>query len=209
MKISILISDKQYLIKEGLKTIINEQSAFYFIDKTVDSPAVWKDLIENIKPDIFIFDPLSYSGKKYVSNDILRDVCQLTNVLIISDDQSAASIKETIDLGIKGFLTKHCSPKEIEDALHTIYKGGRFFCQEIMTFILDPAAGVKNTTILESLSEREYEILALIGKGLTSREISEKLFISIHTVNSHRKNLLKKLGLKSPAQLIVFALENL
>ena len=129
--------------------------------------------------------------------------------MIISDDQRANTIKQLFNYGINGFLTKHCNQEEVETSLMSIKSGNRFFCKTILNIILNSNEEVQKTPALKDLSDREHEVLELIGKGFTSKQISEKLFISIHTVNSHRKNLLRKLDMKSPAQLIVFALENL
>ena len=94
-------------------------------------------------------------------------------------------------------------------AIGKIKEGERFFCQKVIDTLIDENTGDSGHPALKELSERELEVLKLIGQGFTSKEISNRLFISIHTVNSHRKNLLKKLEMKSPTQLIVFALENL
>lgn len=209
MKFSILISDKQYLTREGLKSIIKYNQDFTLIDRELGKPETWFELINAVKPDIFIVDYLSFGDHLKNTFDQLKTITSVTNVLIISDDQQPDRIRKVIDLGVKGFLTKHCSQEEIESSLMSIKSGNRFFCQTIMSIILNSNSPAQSVPALKDLSEREYEVLKLIGKGCTSKEISEKLFISIHTVNSHRKNLLRKLDMKSPAQLIVFALENL
>ena len=105
-----------------------------------------------------------------------------------------------------GFLTLHCSANEIENALSSIIDGTRFFCQEIVSLLFDEQKSNEQLKA-DGLSTREIEVLELIGKGHTSKLIAEKLFVSIHTVNSHRKSLLKKLNMTSPAQLIAYALD--
>ncbi|MEL6558526.1 MAG: response regulator transcription factor [Bacteroidota bacterium] len=209
MIFSILISDEQYLTKEGLKSIIKDNQEFKLIDREVGKPEKWTESIKNLKPDIFVTDYQLYEGDTEDNIIALKNISKITNVLIISDDQKSERVRKVIDLGIKGFLTKHCSPEEVKTCLSSIKSGNRFFCQTIMSIILNSNSPTETVPALKDLSEREYEVLKLIGKGFTSKEISEKLFISIHTVNSHRKNLLRKLDMKSPAQLIVFALENL
>lgn len=209
MKFSILISDKQYLTREGLKSIVKYNDEFILVDTELGNPETWHELISNVKPDIFIVDYLLSENDSEKNISYLKDIATLTNVLIISDDQQAGRIRKVIDVGIKGFLTKHCSQEDIETSLMSIKSGNRFFCQQIMSVILNNDTQNQIAPAISDLSDREYEVLKLIGKGFTSKQISEKLFISIHTVNSHRKNLLRKLDMKSPTQLIVFALENL
>lgn len=209
MSFNILIAEHQFLIKQGLKAVIEEKALFHLIDEEIGQPANWADAIQQFSPSIFITDHQSFPEDAENFPAILGEISKHTNVLVISDDQVPAKIRTIIDSGVKGFLTKHCKPGEIRDALTAISHNNRFFCQEVMNILLDDDSKQRTVDVLKQLSDREYEVLELIGKGFTSKEISEKLFISIHTVNSHRKNLLRKLEMKSPTQLIVFALENL
>lgn len=208
MSFNILIAEHQFLIKQGLKAVIGQKTMFELVDEELGEPDSWLETIQRVRPSIFITDHQSFAEVSNELPGILKDISLYTNVLIISDDQIPSSIRKIIDTGVKGFLTKHCRPNEIRDALTAISRNNRFFCQEVMNMLLDEETHQKKNSALQQLSEREHEVLSLIGKGLTSREISEKLFISIHTVNSHRKNLLRKLDMKSPAQLIVYALEH-
>jgi len=209
VKFSILISDKQYLTKVGMRSIIENDTKYYLADGEPGPPSQWETSLTTIRPDIFITDYFLYEHASSDDLYFLEKACVFTKILIISDDQDGERVKNVIDFGVKGFLTKHCSPTEIEHTLAAISSGGKFFCHEVMDLIITENKKPESAPILKELSDRELEVLSLIGRGLTSREISEKLIISIHTVNSHRKNLLRKLNMKSPAQLIVFALENM
>lgn len=209
MNFTILIAEDQYLIKEGLKSVISDNDDMELINEEIGQPQNWVENISRIKPKVFITDHQSYQRINTELPALLKEISSFTNILIISDDQVPSSIRTIIDSGVKGFLTKHCKPDEIRESLAAINLGNRFYCQEVMALLLDHESSKSPAPNLKELSEREHEVLSLIGKGFTSREISEKLFISIHTVNSHRKNLLRKLNMKSPAQLIVFALEHL
>ncbi len=206
MKFSVIISIDQYLAKRGLKAIITENREYTLIETNNHLSKYWKQNIEIYQPNIFITDYQESNGSFDNSLDRLSEISKLTQVLIISDDEDPSRIKQVFDSGIMGFLTKHCSASEIENALANISNGTRFFCQEIIDILLNEQ---KSSDQLKSdgLSTREIEVLGLIGKGLTSKQIAENLFVSIHTVNSHRKSLLKKLDMKSPAQLIAYALE--
>ena len=209
MNFTILIAEDQYLIKEGLKSVISDNDDMELINEEIGQPQNWVENISRIKPKVFITDHQSYQRINTELPALLKEISSFTNILIISDDQVPSSIRTIIDSGVKGFLTKHCKPDDIRESLAAINLGTRLYCQEVMALLLDHESSKSPAPNLKELSEREHEVLSLIGKGFTSREISEKLFISIHTVNSHRKNLLRKLNMKSPAQLIVFALEHL
>ena len=148
---------------------------------------------------------LEYKGRHTIQPQTLERIKQRlpdTRVLIISDDDDALMIKQYLGLGIEGFLTKQCSTHELTKAVNSIMSGGKFYCQRIIEVITQ-----KDIPNAMELSDREMQVIRYIGKGLSSERIATELNVSIHTVNSHRKNVLKKLGLKSPTELIVYAVK--
>jgi len=113
-----------------------------------------------------------------------------------------------LDMGVRCILTKGCSKQEILNAIHSISKGNRFYCNRILDQVMTRSESDEVTCEPADLSPREFEVLQLITKGKKTVDIADQLNISIHTINSHRKNILKKLNLKSPAELIVYAVES-
>jgi DNA-binding NarL/FixJ family response regulator len=85
-----------------------------------------------------------------------------------------------------------------------VVKGRKFYCNNVLDIITRQTPNVNNEQLRLKLTRREYEILKLIARGYTSTQIAEKLVLSVHTINSHRKNILKKLNLKSPTQLVAY-----
>lgn len=150
-------------------------------------------------PAILIFD---YLDEESMSDQVwnLVENNPHVKVLVITDDTDKGRIRSVLKLGVQGFLTKSCSEAEIIQALTTIQSKQTFYCSRVLKAL------VESDSQLE-LSEREMEVVKLIATGHSSSEIAETLIISIHTVNSHRKNILKKLNLKSPTELIIFAVE--
>jgi DNA-binding NarL/FixJ family response regulator len=103
-------------------------------------------------------------------------------------------------------VTKRCSEEEIENAIRFSMEGQRFYCSSVLETLKLPGLG--KSEIVNTLSRREKEVLKLVLEGKTSGQIAEELFVSVHTVNSHRKNILKKFQLKSPAELLIYAIEH-
>lgn len=207
MAISILLGEMDFLIRTGLEAIVRGRP-----DWKLSQPGrqqSWLQALHSGEPDLLIVDHQALDKNYQPVTQFVESCNPVSKVLIISEDTDPVQIQKLIDSGIKGFLTKNCSQDEILQAIDTINSGDRFFCQKIVDIVFSTNNKKNTHPALDELSQREMEILQLIGKGLTSKEISNQLFISIHTVNSHRKNLLKKLDMKSPTQLIVFALENL
>ena len=195
------IYDAQFLSGVGIAAVLENHPESYQI-KLLDTDQQLKLQLEREQPDLLV---LEYLGPHTVSTEVIRQIRKefpKMKVLIISEDDDTIEIKRRMALGIHGFLTKKCSPDEISLTINTINQGGRFYCQKIIDIMSsqDHAASVE-------LSPREQQVVHMLGKGMTSSIMAEHLNLSIHTINSHRKNILKKLGFKSPAELIAYAIK--
>src|SRR5690606_17652953 len=126
-------------------------------------------------------------------------------VLIISDIRSTVDVLRILERGVQGYLTRQCDEAEITHAIFAIAKGENFYCNKVLDIILNKSYVDESELNCEptALTERENEITALIASGLTNKEIGEKLHLSHHTIHTHRKNIVKKLGVKSISELTV------
>ena len=203
----IVIADNGFLIREGLRSILKNNSVK--VTGEIKNTDEFFTKINELKPDILILGP---NYEKMINDSGLSQIQYSfpeTKILIISDCKENDKILNAIKLGVKGYLTEECNDEEILNAVHTVSKGEKFFCSKILDVILDKK--IDNETswgVKENLTEREIEIIKLITEKYSNSEIAEKLFISIHTVYTHRKNIMKKLKLKSPVELILFAIDS-
>jgi DNA-binding NarL/FixJ family response regulator len=132
-----------------------------------------------------------------------------TRTIVLSMHNEKAFIQKMYLHNVKGYVLKNCTKGELINAIETVHKGGSYFSSEVSLALLDSANPKKaNGVIEEQLSKREIEILALIAKEENNSSIAEKLHISIHTVNTHRKNILLKLGVKNTAGLVGYAIKH-
>lgn len=197
----LAIYDPQFITGQGIQRLADDSKLF----ARTHSIEEGQDLIgeiRSLRPDFLILD---YLWSDQLSIGTFRKIKKEfpgLKTLIISDDNDKARVQSVIQAGIRGFLTKSCSKREILEAIDTISDGGKFFCGKIVDIIT-----TGEDFSYSELSDREMEIVKLIAKGKPSAEIARHLIISVHTVNSHRKNILKKLGLKSPTELIIYAAE--
>ena len=148
---------------------------------------------------------MEYKGEQNIQPDTLERIKSKQprlKTLIISEDDDPLVIRQFINSGVEGFLTKRCSNREIKAAVSSIAEGGKFYCESVIDIITN-----KDLPNPNELSDREMQVIRYVGKGYSSDKIADELNVSIHTVNSHRKNVLKKLGLKSPTELIVYAVK--
>ncbi|HRD83208.1 MAG TPA: response regulator transcription factor, partial [Saprospiraceae bacterium] len=105
--------------------------------------------------------------------------------------------------------TKSCGEQEVSDAVRATVRGDKFFCSKILDVLLEKSLGRTTATCAPSpLSAREIEVVQLVVKGYIARQIADMLHLSPHTVYTHRKNIMKKLQLQSPAELTLYALQN-
>jgi len=195
------IYDPQLLTQKGLQNLLDlhESVSGTILLKTESS---LEDQIQQTKPQLLA---LEYVGKQNIQPIVIERIRKKMSgmkVLIISLDTDPLLIREFTNIGVEGFLTKTCSIQEVNLAISTIAKGGKFFCDTVLEIITQ--SDVPNPS---DLSDREMQVIRCVGKGLSSDEIANQLNLSIHTVNSHRKNILKKLGLRSPTELVVYALK--
>jgi DNA-binding NarL/FixJ family response regulator len=131
----------------------------------------------------------------------------------ITGEQSGVTIVNALRAGIVSYIKKDCDIHEIVDSVRETAAGGRFFCGQILNTIRKESIDVNDLELTEfnceavSITERELEIITLIAEGYTNVEIAEKLFLSPHTVNTHRKNILQKLGVNNTAAIVMYAVK--
>ncbi len=201
MSRSLAIFDPQFITRQGIQRLAEESQLFDQITLLGTEQALTES-ISQVAPNFLMID---YAGPHQVHSAALKSLktdFPGLKTLIISEDNDKSQIQKMLKAGVRGFVTKSCSEQEIVEAINTIQNGGKFFCKKVLNIVNSG----EDFTNLE-LSEREMEIVKLVANGKSSAQIADSLNISVHTVNSHRKNILKKLGLKSPAELIIYASE--
>ena len=203
--IQVILSDFQFLTREGLVHMLGTEEPFELID-VVEGSVELRASLEKQPPNVLILDYESSDSDLY---ELLREIVAIdqTQVLIITNHDNKRDVQELLDMGIKGIVTKGCSKMEIINAIQSISIGNRFFCNRILEKVITQPDDKDVTCDPADLSPREFDVLKLITKGRKTVEIADTLNVSVHTINSHRKNILRKLNLKSPAELIVYALE--
>jgi len=198
------ISDGHFLIKKGLKHILSKYDHIELISDSSDVKEMKTLINENI-PDVLIVDHKTIGLNGLYELELILKEYSNMYVLDISDVCTEVEIKAVLNIGIKAMLLKECDEEEIIQAIEISVKDERFFCGTVLDILSGDKSRIPFSCEPVSLSSRELEIIQLIAKGLTSKEMSEKLFISYHTINTHRKNILKKLDVKGTPELITYA----
>jgi two-component system, NarL family, invasion response regulator UvrY len=203
---TILLADNQPLTAAGIRFLIDSGDEAELVG-TVDDVQHLEALTQSLKPDLLIAD---YNIPGYLSLDILKDLIERTqvNTLIISSDNNHATIKQSLKIGVKGYITKECSREEIVLAIRSTSKGEKFFCHKILDVIMEkPSPETTQACEPTVLTVRETEVLTLLAKGFSTQRAADKLNLSPHTIHTHRKSIIKKLSIKSPTEFVLYAID--
>jgi len=209
-KIKITIADSHFLSRKGLVMLLNENTDFVLLAEAMSTA----DLINQSKfyqPHIIIIDYTSVNFSIEGLQQVVRKYPE-SKLLAITESNNTEIVSKALSIGVTSHLLKDCDKDEIVEAIYQTAKGEPFMCGKIVTSVLS-----KETTGVDeysceglNISEREVEIITLIAEGLSNKEVADKLFLSTHTVITHRKNIMSKLGVNNTAGLVLFAVrENL
>ena len=205
--IKILLADSQVLTAAGLISILSEK-ADLLISGEVTTSSHLEELMNRHLPDLLIVD---YNLPGYISPGVLAGLridFPQTNVLVVSSDNDKASILRVLQSGVLGYLTKECSREEILMAVYAVARGEKFFCHKILNIIMEKHFNPAPVEVLSGiLTVRETEILKLLASGYSTQKVADELYLSPHTVHTHRKSIIKKLNIKSPTEFVIYALD--
>ncbi|MFZ1532515.1 MAG: response regulator transcription factor [Chitinophagaceae bacterium] len=199
-RIKVLVVDDHPMVLEGMRSMLT-QINFVDIVGTAANAYEAIELIKAAAPDIVITDinMPEISGIE-LTLKIKKEFPEI-KVIAMSTFKERSYITQMIQNGASGYLIKSASKEEIEEAILSVHEGKLYMSLDISLSAFDKQE-INNVPILSS---REKEVLDLIADGFTNPQIAEKLFLSLHTVDSHRKNLLTKFGINNTASLIKLA----
>src|SRR5690606_7171578 len=199
----VVIADGNNLMRIGLRTVLNTLQSVDVVDEAKSCDDLL-ECLKNFKTDVLIIDYTSENFEIDVIPKVLNKYPEL-KTLAITPEQSAQTLVNALRSGVQSYVKKDCDLGEILDAVKETGKGNKFFCGQILETIQRASIDVNDIDLDSftcepiSLSEREMQIIKLIAEGLTNTQIAEELFLSNHTINTHRKNILSKLGVKNTA----------
>jgi two-component system, NarL family, nitrate/nitrite response regulator NarL len=199
-KIKVLIVDDHPMVLEGMRSMLSQIN---FVDLTGIAANAYEaiELVKAALPHIVITDinMPEISGIELALK--LKNEFPQVKIIAMSTFKERSYISQMIQNGASGYLVKSASKEEIEEAILSVYEGKLYMSLDINL----TASDKQEMNNIPVLSSREKEVLQLIADGLTSPQIASKLFLSLHTVDSHRKNILTKFGVNNTASLIKLA----
>ncbi len=211
MKPRLTIFDEPLLYTEGLSKLLSQSKIFNTIDVCNSYETLFKQLKED-PPEILVI-----SSNMLMLTDIFRLVEDITStnkeikIIVIGNSYDMTEIRKLFNKGIKSYLDKNSRYDEFVKSINVLLLNEIYICdnaKERMINFISSEEGKPDPHIKEPLTRREMEILRLICDGFSSKDIGEKLFISINTVETHRKRILLKLNAKNSVGIVKYALEN-
>jgi two-component system response regulator NreC len=213
MNIQIGIFDEHRLVMEGISALLSQVSDVDVVFKCYDKAKLSETLKTNTTNILII-------NIHELSTAIINLISQLslsnskTKILVFSMSNSEEMILKIIKAGAKGYLTKEADKNELIEAIYTLRNGYDYFSKSITHLLINKyITRIKSKeepqkTDVENLSARQVEILKLWGENYTNKEIADKLFISLRTVETHKNHIMQKLNLKTTVDMVKFAIRN-
>lgn len=202
----ILLADDHQLFREGVELIIGEMNECEICGSVSDGQKVIDHIQRHGTPDLLLMD-LQMPGLdgKATMEALHKDFPSL-RVVIISMYNNPAVVRSLISSGASGYILKNADKPEFKMAIRKVLDGGRYFSSEI-TEALAFKSTAEAPILIEVCSERELEIVKLVSEGMSNQQIADKLFLSVRTVETHRKNIMAKLELNNVAGLVRLAFQ--
>jgi DNA-binding NarL/FixJ family response regulator len=208
MQIKIVLADDHKLIRDGLRSLIdNEKDMIVVAEAGNGRDAV--TLVKQHTVDVVVMDIHMPDLNGIDATRLILKTKPDTKVIALSIHSTSTFVKEMLQAGVSGYLVKHCAFEELADAIRIVTNDKPYLSTQIVTTVMKDYTGAHlqdKSSVFSILSTREREVLQLVAEGLKSDEIASRLFISVKTVSSHRRQIMKKLGLNSVAELTRYAI---
>ena len=203
-KISILLVDDHKLIRDSWSYILNSDSRFQVIG-TAGTADEAVEIAKGKSPKIVLMDLNMTPVNGFDITKLIRRHSPESNIIGVSMHTMPVYARKMMQLGAMGYVTKNSSKEEMISAIMEVSSGRKYVCDEVKNILAEQQLENKSAhPDMNQLTQREIDIVQLIKDGFSSREIAEKLEISLKTVEVHRYNILKKLNLKNTASLVNF-----
>lgn len=209
-KIKLFLVDDHKMIREGLKNFLEDHEDFDIIAEAENGVDCLNQL-ENITPDVVLTDLNMPEMDGLELTKAIKTTYPDIKIIALTMMGESQHIKQMLVEGAMGYLLKNCSEEELIMAIKNVNNGGTYYSPEVTNIILNNIRKVKPTSskvaVDMPLTDREKEVLYLIIKEKSNKEIADELFISVRTVDAHKRNLLDKTGSKNIAGLVLYAID--
>jgi DNA-binding NarL/FixJ family response regulator len=201
--IRVLVTDDHKVLRTGIAAFIEREDDITVVGEA-DSADQAVIKARALQPDVILLDVVMPRKSGFEAVPELHAAAPEARVIMLSMQTNPSSIRKALNAGAAGFLAKHASEADLLDAIRRVAAGSRYVDPALAgdLVVLDSAA------LTEPLSERERDVMFMLALGYTNQEVAEQLYISVRTVDTHRAHLMRKLNLRTRAELVLYALAN-
>lgn len=200
-KISIAVADDHKLFREMWVEVLNQIETIKVIASCSNGYDAMQ-IAQDYHPQIFLMDISMKEGSGFEATSYISRTLPDVRIIAVTAHAEPIYVRRMLSLGARGYVTKNSSVEDLMEAITTVMNNEIYICREVRESKPQPQRKVNTVQLLSHLSQREREILYFIREGLSSREIGERLHISLKTVEAHRYNIIKKLQVKNMAALL-------
>ncbi|MBI3912681.1 MAG: response regulator transcription factor [Chloroflexi bacterium] len=211
-RIRILLADDHAILRAGLKALLNAQADIQVVGEAATGDEAVR-VAQSAQPDLVLMDiSMGDAGGVAATREVLR-VCPTTRVLMLTMHDDAAYVQQALDAGAAGYVLKRTAESELLAAIRAVQRGEVFLYPSVARVLIDDYLKMKKggesvaPEIKDTLTAREREVLTLIAQGYSNHEIAEQLTVSVKTVETHKARIQEKLGLRTRAELVRYAMQ--
>lgn len=199
-KINVLIADDHQMFREGLNRILSRKKGISIVGQASSGEEAL-ELFEELLPDLIILD-ITLPGINGIetSQKIFRKHPD-TKIIIVTASEDEDDMIKALKAGVQGYVLKGASAKDLADAIHIINKGGTYIDSEMANFLLMDLTQSQPPDHVDELTDREEQIILLVGKGFTNKEIGDQLHLSENTIKHYMSIILQKLHVRSRVEV--------
>jgi len=208
MAISILLADDHHIVRQGLRALLEAEPDFHVLGEAADGLEAVQ-LVERLQPDVLLVDVMMPGLGGLEATRQVRERFPKTQVVVLSMHSNEAYVLQALRNGALGYVLKDSNAADLIKAVREAGAGRRYLSPPLSDYIIDAYVNKGHETVFdiyETLTNREREVLHLAAEGHTNADIAVRLSISPRTVEIHRTNMMRKLGLHSEHDLIRYAL---
>jgi DNA-binding NarL/FixJ family response regulator len=210
-KVRILVADDHEIVRRGLVSLIKSQPAWEVCAEAENGRQA-VELAKQLRPDIAILDiGMPTLNGLEATRQILRENPR-TRVLILTITDTDQAVRAVLDAGARGFLLKSDAARDLVSAIDALQYNKTFFTARVAEMVLSGFRGTQGTPkkdlLLPNLTSREREVVQLLAEGRSTKEVASLLDLSVKTAETHRSNIMRKLGLHSISELVLYAVRN-
>lgn len=206
--IRIVLADDHEIVRTGIRMMLESDPDVQVVGEAADGSQAYS-LVAREKPDVLLLDISMPPGRNgLVTCEKVTEGFPATKVIVLTMFAEPDYLLFTLRGGASGYVLKNSSPTQLRSAVHAVAEGDTFIDEKMSELLSRQLAETGHGQSIQKLTGREIEVLQLLARGFTNKEISEKLFLSVKTIEAHRSKIYQKLNIKTRAELVDYAIRH-